>query len=66
METVAEHGCMGLTLKFVVKRMFVEDHCSPVFGNIIYASAITKTVTVEKNGKPVTKEVVVDGRTVYE
>lgn len=65
-DTLAETAWLGRNEKFVGKRMFDKDHDSPTFGKRIYSPPVTETVTVEKNGKPVTKEVLVDGRTVYE
>ena len=46
--------------------MCYKDHDWPTFGKRIYAPPITETVTVEKNGTPFTKAVIVAGGTVYE
>lgn len=65
-DTLAETAWLGRNEKFVGKRIFDKDHDSFTFGKRIYAPPVTETITVEKNGKPVTKEVLVDGKTIYE
>lgn len=65
-DTLAESAWLGRNEKFVGKRIFDTDHDSPTFGKRIYAPAITETITEEKNGKPVKREVLIEGKTIYE
>lgn len=66
-DTVAETAWLGRNEKFVGKRVFDTDHDSPTFGKRIYSPAVTETVTEpDAKGKPVTREVLVEGKTIYE
>jgi hypothetical protein len=65
-DTLAETAWLGRIEKFVGKRTWDQDHDSPTFGKRIYSPAVTETITEEKNGKPVKREVLVEGKTIYE
>lgn len=66
-ESYIESAWLGRNEKFVGKRTHDRDPDSPTFGKRIYSEAITETIT-EKNlkGKPVEREVLVEGKTIYE
>lgn len=66
-ETYVETAWLGRVEKFVGGRKTDLDRDSKTFGKRIYSEAITETVT-EKDlkGKPVEREVLVKGKTVYE
>lgn len=66
-DTTKEMAWLGRNEKFVGKRIFDTDHESPTFGKRIYSPAVTETVTEpDAKGKPVTREVLVEGKTIYE
>ncbi len=66
-DTYAESAWLGRNEKFVGKRTFDTDHESPTFGKRIYAPAVTETITeVNDKGKTVSREVLVEGKTIYE
>ncbi len=65
-DTLAETAWVGRIEKFVGKRIWDQDHASPTFGKRIYSPAVTEIITEEKNGKPVKREVLVEGKTIYE
>ena len=65
-DTFKETAWLGRNEKFVGKRVFDTDHDSPTFGKRIYSPAVTETITEEKDGKPVKREVLVEGKTIYE
>lgn len=66
-ETYVETAWLGRVEKFVGSRKTDLDRDSKTFGKRIYSEAITETVT-EKDlkGKPVEREVLIKGKTVYE
>lgn len=66
-ETLAETAWLGRNEKFVGKRIHDTDPDSKTFGKRIYSEAITETIT-EKDGRgrPVEREILIDGKTVYE
>lgn len=66
-ETLQEQAWLGRVEKFVGKRMHDTDPDSPTFGKRIYSPAITEMITEEDSrGKPKTREVLVEGKTIYE
>lgn len=66
-ETYMESAWLGRNEKFVGKRVFDKDSDSRTFGKRIYSEAVTETIT-EKDlkGKPIEREVLVDGKVIYE
>ena len=66
-ESLQESAWLGRIEKFVGKRMHDIDPDSKTFGKRIYSEAITETIT-EKDGrgKPVEREVLIDGKVIYE
>lgn len=66
-ESYQEMAWLGRNEKFVGKRIHDTDPDSKTFGKRIYSEAITETIT-EKDGKgrPVEREVLVDGKVIYE
>jgi len=66
-ETMSETAWLGRIEKFVGKRIHDTNPDSPTFGKRIYSEAITETIT-EKDGRgrPVEREVLVDGKVVYQ
>jgi len=66
-DSEAETAWLGRNEKFVGKRTHDRDPDSPTFGKRIYSEAITETITEpDKKGKPVEREVLVEGRTIYQ
>lgn len=66
-ETYAEMAWIGRNEKFVGKRVHDTDPDSPTFGKRIYTEAITETITeTNDKGKPIEREVLVEGKTIYE
>lgn len=66
-DTLAETAWLGRNEKFVGKRIFDKDEDSPTFGKRIYSEAVTETITEDnEKGKPVSREVLVEGKTIYE
>jgi len=66
-DTYAEMAWLGRNEKFVGKRVHDTDHDSPTFGKRIYTPAVTETITEENSrGKPISREVLVEGKTIYE
>ena len=66
-ETYEEMAWLGRVEKFVGKRIHDIDPDSKTFGKRIYSEAITETITEkDSKGRPVEREVLVDGKTVYE
>jgi len=66
-ESYLEQAWLGRMEKFVGKRIFDKDSDSGTFGKRIYSEAVTETIT-EKDlkGKPVEREVLVDGKVIYQ
>jgi len=66
-DTMAESAWLGRNEKFVGKRTHDVDPDSPTFGKRIYSEAVTETITEDnEKGKPVSREVLVEGKTIYE
>lgn len=66
-DTMAEMAILGRNEKFVGKRVHDIDVDSPTFGKRIYSPAVTETITEDdEKGKPITREVLVEGKTIYE
>lgn len=66
-ETYEEMAWLGRVEKFVGKRIHDIDPDSKTFGKRIYSEAITETITEkDSKGRPIEREVLVDGKTVYE
>jgi len=66
-DTLAETAWLGRNEKFVGKRIFDKDEDSPTFGKRIYSEAVTEIITEDnEKGKPVKREVLIDGKTIYE
>jgi hypothetical protein len=66
-ETHAESAWLGRNEKFVGKRIHDTDPDSKTFGKRIYSEAITETITEkDSKGRPVEREVLIDGKTIYE
>jgi hypothetical protein len=66
-ESYLEQAWLGRVEKFVGKRIFDKDSDSTTFGKRIYSEAVTETIT-EKDlkGKPIEREVLVDGKVIYQ
>lgn len=63
----SESAWLGRNEKFVGKRMHDRDPDSPTFGKRIYSEAVTEKITEpDKKGRPVEREVLVEGKTIYE
>ena len=66
-ESLAETAWLGRNEKFVGKRMFDKDEDSPTCGKRVYSSPVTETIEeTNEKGKTVSREVLVDGKTIYE
>lgn len=66
-DTHAEMAWLGRNEKFVGKRIHDTDHESPTFGKRIYTPARVETIIEENTGgKPISREVLVEGKTIYE
>ena len=66
-ETYEEMAWLGRNERFVGKRIHDIDPDSKTFGKRIYSEAITETITEkDSKGRPIEREVLVDGKTVYE
>ncbi len=66
-DTMSEMAILGRNEKFVGKRVHDLDPDSTTFGKRIYNPAVTETITEnDGKGKPVTREVLVEGKTIYE
>lgn len=66
-ESMQETAWLGRNEKFVGKRTTDLDRDSPTFGKRIYTEAITETITEkDSKGRPVEREVLVEGKTIYE
>lgn len=66
-ESFMEQAVLGRNEKFVGKRTTDFDRDSPTFGKRIYNPAITEMITEkDKTGKPVQREILVEGKTIYE
>jgi len=66
-DTIAESAWLGRNEKFVGKRIHDTDPDSKTFGKRIYSEAITETITEkDSKGRPIEREVLIDGKTVYE
>ncbi len=63
----SDRAILGRAEKFVGKRQHDTDPESPTFGKRIYTEAITETIVEEDSkGKPREREVLVEGKTIYE
>lgn len=66
-ETWAEMAWLGRNEKFVGKRAHDTDPDSRTFGKRIYTPAVTETIEeTNEKGKIVSREVLVEGKTIYE
>lgn len=66
-DTAAETAWLGRNETFVGKRDWDTDSDSPTFGKRINKPAVTEEITVQDSkGKPVKREVLIEGKTVYE
>jgi len=66
-DTIAESAWLGRNEKFVGKRVTDLDRDSKTFGKRIWTQPITEIIEEEDDkGKPTTREVLVDGKTIYE
>lgn len=66
-DTYAETAWLGRNEKFVGKRKWDTDHDSKTFGERINSPAVTEEITVaDAKGKPVKREVLIEGKTIYE
>ena len=66
-EKLEESAWLGRNEKFVGKRTTDLDRDSPTFGKRIYTEALTETITEkDSKGRPVEREVLVEGKTIYE
>lgn len=66
-DTMREMAWIGRIEKFIGKRVRDLDHDSPTFGQRINTKAKTETIhETDRNGKQVTREALIEGKTIYE